>query len=408
MRSKELKNADLDTRIMVPLTIKIPPLVDELAEVYKLSPRKIMESALSLGLLFAKYELDESKDNETKLYFKHDENLERVKIFAKSEDEFDEDGVPTFQLGSNQPDIIDLEPTIDPSSDLNSLLRNYSFDRGKHYVLGTDPTQLEQVQQIAQISAANIQRRFKNYLNPSALLKLDKIHEGTAVIKNLNEKDQDILSNINLPYYLKPLLTAIFWLADKTIGIKLISKTNGLKVQDYDAVLLDEGVFDRGNIPHIVTHEILHNIGENNLPELLNEAATDIYADRANDTDTHPENRLMTNFGRVFEIWKWIEQTAGEEVAFEAYLEPACIELTYHKEPFKIVSERFVGLKLHEIMREKLGQDSKGRERWDRAIDLIRANKIHAAYDIFFPRSFARRITDYIRDLKLLKSKIKS
>lgn len=176
------------------------------------------------------------------------------------------------------------------------------------------------------------------------------------------------------------------WIGD---SLKPLVDVNGLVVRPLQAIILNEGQFVKPekdkNLTQTAAHEILHVLAENSLPMLLDEAATDIYAERALDMSVNSQMRMGANFRLACELWHVIEKSVGSDIAFSAYMEPSLIKEVRRKPSDKIVERQFIDHPLHNILREQLGRYKSDKYTWDVILNLVEQKRVNEALKLFNP-----------------------
>lgn len=263
------------------------------------------------------------------------------------------------------------EEKIDPAQDARTVLDLIYTQQG----INLEPSK-EHYQEMArdqmEASAKDLINSYSHYFNSWQRAQLQLLNQGVIVISNL--ANQTIKSEI---------IFVLERFPEGTISLipkprRLTVSTYGLVVSRLTAVLLDETSFSRGIESFICGHEALHVVSEGNLPRALDEAITDILAERATSTGYAAEHRMGTKHEIAHKTCLLLEEVVGTPTLIEAYLKPAVVKETVARSG-KTVRKQYVDSPLHEKMRAVLGNNWLGRSKWDKFIRLAEKDKIRRA-----------------------------
>jgi len=243
--------------------------------------------------------------------------------------------------------------------------------------------------QLTRRAADEIIARFGNRLDQDKHTLLAKIHEGVVVVKNLINLVPDIKSVLDLPTMPKIDVGII------EVSLKPIADVQGMVIKPYHAVLLDESTLSpkvsQDEQLSIVTHETWHVISDNNLPMLLDEAATDKLTERTWQSPGRSRYRMLWNYWIAYGVWQFVERITGEDAALQAYLEPGVIEETLDPSTEAVITTRIIDLDLHDRMREKLGNN------WDRVIEATKKKRMIRSVGVLAVGNIQQRFKRAIR-----------
>lgn len=296
-----------------------------------------------------------------------------------------------------------LEDVINPKADAEYLFRSLQED-GKPILARSDSDYQIKGMDLTKRACGLILDRYGDNLSPDQACKLERLPEGVVVVDSLNPLIKDITEAIDLSPTTRMILKAL-----KKPPISRILKANikfeveGGTNKDLNSLILLKGIVD-GNKEkglHTTTHEILHVISDGTLPQMLNEAATDLYAEAAIGESVGSEHRMTGGFRDAVEMWVNISRILGEQVTLEAYLEPSVVKKVIDPDSKKVVSSRLMGPTIHEIMYAELGEDKSGRSNWEKLLQLMEDKRISSSFDVLVPRSRLQKTRDGLRDAYL-------
>lgn len=274
------------------------------------------------------------------------------------------------------PDLTDIT-VIDPQADVAEVFP-YLQVLSHNEIQKADNKLQQQARTLSDSLAEDVVEQFDNVLSPEQRIKLERILEGVVVVRNLKRF-------IKNPYDLTDLTVR---LPKWTQGLVQVSiDVSGLVVRPYHAMFLDETIFnqqslDPDNRNEIIRHEMFHTLSNNNLPMLLNEAATDIYA-AADNPDSTAAKRMTGNFASTHKLWQEVTKIVGPEVAFSGYSESSLIEYTLYAHNQHVIKKSYLGHPLHKMMQDQLGVDKHGNSYWDVILALVDKKEGKKAFSLF-------------------------
>ncbi len=381
----------------VPLPYYLSNLLNQ--EVQGEEQGEILGKMLALGFRVAL-----GTEKRDKYYFQDGQNLTRIKIGPLGNQKSDEDGVPFFNTDEFLYPFI--QGVINPQQDSRYLVDNYKYSDGTPIQLAPQAIQ-DQSKDLVAEAAEKVRKLFPGSIPPQYQIKLERAKNGVVVVKDLSRIGDHTL-------HLPKIIGALYWLLDKSFKIE----TYGANIKPYDAIMLDEGVFTNNKISpakrlETATHETLHLISDNNLPSLLNEGATDTYAQRAIGIDVNARNRATGDIRLGYDLWNYLEKQVGAAIVWQAYLDPSSFRVVRDKDTLEEIKRNYTGLKLHDLMRELLDGKPVGESRWDQALELMNDGNMLKATDLIYPlrlrlRNRISALLPYARSLDSLTMKAKS
>lgn len=278
---------------------------------------------------------------------------------------------PDGQLARLATSPLDFSPITSPAGDAATLASKPVYQDK----ISSDQNLQTTAVSLVTTAAQRIQERFGHRLESKHHLLLEHIQEGVLVINNQAE-------------------------IVKSNGMIITTTIEGEVVKPYNAVLLNGNQLQKEQLPqeenyHTAAHEVWHVLGENNLPELLNEALTDVLAERTIDYPAR-QTRLGKSFRLAFKLLRQVEKITGADEVLQAYLNSPYIKVTVDLET-RTTTETFVDLPLHQHMRQILGRDKQGNDHWNQILDLIAARKLPEAYGLFSKRLFIHRLKESLQ-----------
>ena len=318
--------------------------------------QKLFQVSLKLGFLI-------TFDKDHKYYFRRGKDITRIQIGALGDRIVDEEGIP--YLDFNEFLNSEIESAINPEQDKDYLVGELKYN---------DSTPIQPAPQSIHNEARDlvteavdkVEKLLPSRIEPEIKIILKKAKEGVLVVKELPRTEapsSEIISKLEL---------------------------RGAVIRPYNVILLDEDIFTNEEYTtaeklHTVTHEVLHLISDSNLPNLLDEAATDVYAQRATGVDVDAKNLSGINHRLAYDLWHYLERKAGEVAAWQSYMEPAVFRVVRDKDTKKEVARSYTGLKLHDHMRQILDGKPVGESKWDTVLELIQVERILPATDLIYP-----------------------
>lgn len=344
---------------------------------------KIIGNSIKLGLIVLA---------DAPIYVRRN-GIDRRVVLTPQQD-VDEFGFTTIDPDAALEELgITLKSMIDPATDVKDLLESWSREKPVHE--SRDLKLQDMAQREVRRAAMSLIDRFGRYFTDEQLLKLERIHEGVAVVQNLTKHISNLSSILDIPKIQIP---------DQIM--RFVCAIHGSVSLPFVAIVFDEAHLKSRRIERrkskidrsqTITHESVHIIGDGNMPMLLDEVATDDFADQINGQNSHSRERMTIGFRYIWDIWQWIKGQVDEETLLSAYTQPAVVEMTVDDKTDKVVSSRYLDHPFHDQMRDLLGEGRDGQPKWDEVIDLIGHKKGRQAYELMFPsRNKWEQFTRYL------------
>lgn len=338
----------------------------QLRHVPQIDQKRFVELALKLGLVASKPEVQ---------LFVRDANGDHpIQLF------------PNENTEANDPHIFDIDKYLaesgldyvsimQPNQHAAGLIKELHYRDGKPLMLAQEETQRQAQALIANI-AKILETSFPSRINDRMSFKLKHIHEGVVVIQDLTSVVPMLHDILDLPRayrFLEPVL-------------RMYADVNGMVAKPYTAIILNDSLFSRfrsaPDRQHAAAHETLHVICEGNLPMLLDEAATDYFADRVLNIHSNSDQRMSGAYVKVSQIWRWIVSRIGEDLSWQGYAEPAVGKILVRKSDKRSISFEYVSSPFHDSLKEILGEDTQGRIKWNLIMELIANKQVDNAFKL--------------------------
>ncbi|NTV30377.1 hypothetical protein HGA91_00150 [candidate division WWE3 bacterium] len=256
----------------------------------------------------------------------------------------------------------------DPAKDLERLICHLVEVRKVELQKSAEEIQIE-AQRRVYLAAEQIAERLQGRLTKRHRRILAQIHLGVLVVDDLNGLTSDPHERLDLPDRL------LEGLPGQIIRERLIVTVHGMVIRPYLALVLRASVLKHPDGDTTIIHEIMHLLGENNLPMLLNEAATDRYVVTVRRVDHQPESRMTLGYRLAYYCWNTVATVAGTQRVWEAYTDEALVEEVKDQHGHWI-KKRLVGHPFHDYMRERM----KRPQLWDQFLIHVTKKQMIRAY----------------------------
>lgn len=258
---------------------------------------------------------------------------------------------------------------VDPAKDLGELLAHLK-DKRKITLEKSNDFLQQQAREAAKRAAAMIEQKFATRLTRRQRNILASIHAGVLVVKDLNGVVTDVLEILDLP---------TGWggdLAGAVMRPRVFVTIHGMVMRPFVALIIRESTLADGKSERVLVHEILHLIGENNLPMLLMEALTDQYTIQVIGRDHEPELRMGWGYRLAYYCLNIIAQNMGTTVVWQAHVEEAMVHEIRDERTGSWVQAQLVDHPLHDGMRARMKRPAD----WDRFLRLVAKKHMIRAY----------------------------
>lgn len=266
---------------------------------------------------------------------------------------------------------------IHPERDKREIMARLNYANGQPLQVSHPDIQRAGSELVRSV-AMGIERTFDTHLSPVHKAQLQAIPQGVTVVKRM----RDLIADPTTFADMSPATAQ---------DVNVHWDIHGLVVSPFNALFLDEDFITDPHISddekkHTAAHETHHVLGQNNLPMLLDEAATDDFAQASTGFDVGSQYRMGKNFRIACHAWQHIKQRAGDNLAWQGYTEPACIRQTCDIRTQRVIASQFVGHPFHDHMRAELGTSIWRVNRWDRVLELTDQKRMVEADAILHKR----------------------
>jgi hypothetical protein len=353
----------------------------EVAHANNITPEVVRDKLIKLTSIIL---YSEQKDRSMALQFVGPKGTEPMEKLLTLRSVLDDPGDPNVwslrELEELFPTPKKAFPT--PKEEAEWVLEEYKRD-GVDLRVSDQSYQLQAKEEVKKVTD-QVVNTYAGKVPDESLSWLEDIEDGVVVVENLNSiipRSSSGLYSDKGEHWLERLSKKFLERFGVKIRVYGNSQVCGNIRPLYRTLLLDESIFTK--LPqterlNTIAHEECHLISADpELPYLLLEAATDIYAEKALGYSANSKDRMSDNFRRTHGLWRWIEGLAGEQLALDGYVKPSIEEITVINGVISNI--HLFDNTLHTFMQERLGQDHNGTFQWDRIMTLIYHKKIMEA-----------------------------